>query len=82
MPDTDDLCPNTPIGEPVDANGCSQSQLDSDGDGVMDSDDFCPTTPIGETVNSDGCHGNILVSWETPNSNDWTPIVKSIRHLC
>ena len=54
MPDTDDLCPNTPAGESVDAHGCSTAQLDSDGDGVMDSDDLCPTTPIGETVNSDG----------------------------
>ena len=32
----DDLCPNTPDGETVDANGCSDSQQDTDGDGVTD----------------------------------------------
>ena len=30
-----DQCPNTPAGESVDANGCSQSQLDDDGDGIV-----------------------------------------------
>ena len=29
-----DSCPSTPAGESVDVNGCSQSQLDDDNDGV------------------------------------------------
>ncbi|MFD1294935.1 endonuclease [Lutibacter holmesii] len=50
-----DLCPNTPTGETVDANGCSNGQLDDDNDGVQNSDDKCADTPAGETVNVDGC---------------------------
>ncbi|MDY7030605.1 MAG: DUF1566 domain-containing protein [Thermodesulfobacteriota bacterium] len=34
VPDDQDSCPDTPAGESVDANGCSASQLDSDGDGI------------------------------------------------
>ncbi|RXP61392.1 T9SS C-terminal target domain-containing protein [Lutibacter sp. HS1-25] len=50
-----DLCPNTPLGELVDANGCSNGQLDDDNDGVQNSDDTCANTPIGEQVNANGC---------------------------
>jgi len=50
-----DLCPGTPAGEPVDANGCSSSQLDDDGDGVMNNADLCPGTPVGAPVNANGC---------------------------
>jgi len=53
--DNVDLCPDTPEGEEVDADGCSCSQLDSDNDGVDDCDDLCPNTPEGETVDEDGC---------------------------
>ena len=53
--DDADLCPNTPSGESVDSNGCSNSQKDSDGDGVTDDNDLCPDTPAGEAVDSDGC---------------------------
>lgn len=31
-----DLCPGTAPGEPVDADGCSAFQKDSDGDGLSD----------------------------------------------
>jgi hypothetical protein len=55
IPDTDDQCPNTPIGATVDSDGCSSPDLDSDGDGVIDGDDLCPNTPQGTTVESDGC---------------------------
>ena len=48
VPDGADLCPDTPEGEPVDANGCSQSQLDDDGDGVNNDTDLCPDTIIPE----------------------------------
>ena len=50
-----DLCPGTPFGETVDANGCSTSQTDSDQDGVSDIADGCPNTPPGEFVNANGC---------------------------
>ena len=53
--DSTDLCPNTPPGETVDSNGCSNSQKDSDSDGVTDSTDLCPDTPSGESVDGDGC---------------------------
>ena len=53
--DEADLCPNTPAGELVDSNGCSNSQKDSDGDGVSDDIDLCPNTPSGESVDNDGC---------------------------
>lgn len=46
-----DRCPDTPLGAPVDAYGCS----DSDGDGVADPDDECPGTPAGSRVDSRGC---------------------------
>jgi hypothetical protein len=51
----DDLCPNTPAGSAVDANGCAPSQLDADGDGVPDNADTCPNTPQGAEVDEDGC---------------------------
>ena len=54
-----DLCPNTPTGETVNSDGCSDSQLDDDNDGVMNDDDLCPDTPTGETVDSNGCSSEI-----------------------
>jgi len=53
--DDADLCPDTPNGETVDSDGCSDSQKDSDTDGVADDIDLCPDTPIGESVDSNGC---------------------------
>jgi len=50
-----DECPNTPEGEQVDTNGCSQSQLDDDGDGVMNNIDKCPNTAEGINVDENGC---------------------------
>lgn len=40
--DSTDQCPNTPVGEVADANGCSSSQRDSDGDGFLDINDAFP----------------------------------------
>ncbi|ASO07436.1 cadherin domain-containing protein [Arenibacter algicola] len=40
--DDNDNCPNTPVGEIVGVNGCSDSQKDRDKDGVNDADDNCP----------------------------------------
>ena len=54
---TDDIdtCADTPTGETVDENGCSDSQKDSDSDGVNDDIDTCADTPSGETVDDNGC---------------------------
>jgi outer membrane protein OmpA-like peptidoglycan-associated protein/opacity protein-like surface antigen len=49
-----DRCPNTPVGDAVDGNGCSLPN-DSDGDGVIDPRDNCPGTPRGERVDANGC---------------------------
>src|SRR5690606_34120503 len=50
-----DTCPDTPEGEVVDINGCSDSQKDDDGDGVNNTLDSCANTPIGESVDVNGC---------------------------
>ncbi len=50
--DSKDVCPNTPKGVKVDAEGCP---LDADGDGVPDYLDKCPNTPTGVRVDSNGC---------------------------
>ncbi|SIR14322.1 T9SS type B sorting domain-containing protein [Maribacter ulvicola] len=55
VPDNVDACANTPTGEAVDTNGCSDSQKDADNDGVNDAEDDCPNTPTGETVDTNGC---------------------------
>ena len=52
VPDSRDLCPNTPAGMSVDENGCPP---DEDGDGVPDYLDKCPGTPSGVQVDNDGC---------------------------
>src|ERR1035437_5569468 len=52
VPDSRDMCPGTPLGVKVDADGCP---LDSDGDGVPDYLDKCPNTPTGVQVDADGC---------------------------
>jgi hypothetical protein len=39
---TQDDCEDTPLGEPTYADGCSDSQRDSDNDGVSDDVDLCP----------------------------------------
>ena len=52
VPDSDDLCPNTPRGVIVDETGCP---VDSDADGVPDGLDACPNTPQGAMVDERGC---------------------------
>ncbi|MEE2812331.1 MAG: thrombospondin type 3 repeat-containing protein [Candidatus Thermoplasmatota archaeon] len=53
-----DICPNTPDGEPVlsegPLKGCSESERDEDGDGVMTADDKCLDTPDDESVEKSG----------------------------
>ena len=53
--DNDDNCSNTPTGEGVDDNGCSESQLDDDSDKVMNHLDQCDDTPTGADVDENGC---------------------------
>lgn len=51
-----DLCPATPIGTLVDANGCEIVVIDdADNDGVADVNDLCPNTPAGNIVDAAGC---------------------------
>ncbi len=50
IPNASDLCPGTPPGETVDTNGCSDAQVDGDGDGVCD-----PGAPSG---GPSGCTGS------------------------
>lgn len=54
---SNDQCTNTPVGEGVNTDGCSSSQLnnDEDGDGILDTIDSCPNTPSGTIVNTNGC---------------------------
>lgn len=49
--DTLDHCLSTPAGENVDSQGCSDSQKDSDYDGVPDSEDLC--TGEDDTLDED-----------------------------
>ncbi|MEQ8517155.1 MAG: autotransporter outer membrane beta-barrel domain-containing protein, partial [Chromatocurvus sp.] len=53
--DAFDICPETPVDESADQNGCSSSQRDRDDDSVSDRLDQCPATPAGESVNGLGC---------------------------
>lgn len=62
VPANSDLCPDTAPGDPVDAAGCADAQVDEDGDGVCDPNaasngpsacegtDICPQTAIPESV--------------------------------
>jgi len=75
VPNCDDLCPETPSGQSVNASGCSCSQLDSDQDGVNNCNDQCPSTPSGQSVNANGCSCNQLDSDQdgVNNCNDQCP---------
>jgi outer membrane protein OmpA-like peptidoglycan-associated protein len=54
VPDRTDMCPDTPKGKPINANGCPVDQ-DTDGDGVPDVSDQCPATAAGTVVDANGC---------------------------
>lgn len=57
--DCADLCPTTPAGAVIDANGCSCLQLhptaDADSDGTLDCDDACPADPNKALPGQCGC---------------------------
>ena len=52
--DDADLCPNTPTGETVDVDGCSESQLDDDNDGIFNDTDNCPNIANTNQEDADG----------------------------
>ena len=52
--DAMDACLNTPMGEMVDARGCTMPK-DADMDGVIDANDRCANTPAGTRVDASGC---------------------------
>jgi hypothetical protein len=54
----EDMCPNTPIADSVDSMGCSQSQseVDTDGDGVNDPIDLCPDSNPELSIDDNGCN--------------------------
>ena len=54
VPDARDRCPGTPLGRPVDENGC-EFPPDDDDDGVENAKDACPGTPEGVAVDNRGC---------------------------
>ncbi|MCR6653351.1 MAG: OmpA family protein [Cellvibrionaceae bacterium] len=77
--DSRDRCPGTPVGTPVDANGCEAVQ-DADNDGVADAKDQCPGTSAGAKVDDKGCYIVITETKEQQlrvnfanNSDDVTP---------
>lgn len=55
VPDSQDRCPGTPAGTPVDDYGC-ELVMDADGDGVPDAQDQCPGTSAGAKVDDKGCY--------------------------
>ena len=50
-----DMCLNTPAQASVDEMGCASSEIDDDGDGVMNDADLCANTEREEPVDSSGC---------------------------
>ena len=59
MPNSIDECPNTPMGQPVGANGCP---MDDDKDGVINVNDKCPATPANEVVDDKGCTKTVTIA--------------------
>ena len=48
-----DQCSNTPNGESVDANGCTESQNDPDNDGILRTNDNCPNISNSDQTDTD-----------------------------
>jgi hypothetical protein len=62
---SDDLCFDTPAGESVDQNGCSEFQKDDDQDGYVNAEDDCSNTPLNNITDDNGCSLIQLDSLET-----------------
>lgn len=75
--DRADLCPGTPAGAAVNAQGC---QPDADGDRVPDVADRCANTPAGTPVDASGCpldsdgDGVLDTADRCPNSPTGQPV--------
>ena len=65
--DLNDLCSNTIQDAEVDGNGCSQAQLDSDGDGYLDTQD---TFPLDSTQWQDSDGDGYGDNWGDSDWND------------
>ena len=52
--DEEDDCDNTPQGEPVYSNGCSDSERDDDNDGIYNTEDQCEGHDDSIDVDNDG----------------------------
>ena len=68
------MCDNTTVNEPVNANGCALSQLDSDGDGVSDNVDQCPNSENGATVSWNGCQVAVQENEDSVTEDDSSSI--------
>jgi hypothetical protein len=81
--DDDDLCPGTPAGEAVDADGC---QLDADGDGILNINDNCPLTPNADQLDTDGDNTGDVCDDDmdgdgVPNDTDNCPLIANADQL-
>lgn len=79
VPNSEDRCPDTARGRPVDPTGCAFAQ-DSDGDGVVDGGDKCPDTPPGQRVDLTGCNAD-LDGDGVPNTTDRCPETPAGSHV-
>ena len=67
----DDACPATPLGEPVDATGCSASQRDTDDDGLTDAlEASLGTDPHAADSDGDGISDHIETDGGSPVDTD------------
>ena len=71
--DVNDLCSNTAVDTTVDANGCSDAQLDADGDGYEDTvDDFPLDATQWSDTDGDGYGDNWADSgWNSSRVQGW-----------
>lgn len=85
IPDSQDRCPDTEAGDPVDAYGCKRV-LDGDNDGIPDSQDKCPDTSESAKVDEQGCYILITEAKEIQlyvafENNSFTVTADSYREI-